>query len=350
MLFSKRSKAADSSSGPADFIKPATVLITKPSSSGNIVSPHKPATPRARSLLQPKSPAARVNTGVVKPSPLSAPAGRSPTRGKRASILSSRRRIGGPYTRVDPPSFGLKAPSGPAAPFSLDAALKGTIPSYTGRGTSLAAPAPASRPLDATGLGEPDSKSSWFFEIHEGSPEQEVTNLLQHSTCVLDISSDEESESRLQQEHAEGKENVPPADDVSQTTRPRASRQPANADDMIIEKERSPLGEMNAKEYYAEGCDDASVVIVPGDEEEEQLPVNSEARAVPRAHELPHGERMAQEPVVKDGAKSVDELMQKVAEPESIAAVLTPIEGTGESFEVWESGSTQDEGEGVAAG
>lgn len=347
----KRSKAVASSSGLADLIKPSTMLITKSSSTGNIVSPHKPATPRARSLLQPKSPAARVNTGIVKPSPLSAPAGRSPTRGKRTGLLSSRRRTGGPYTRVDPPSFGLKACSGPAAPFSLDAALKGTIPSYTGRGTcSVAAPAPASRNLDATGLDESDSKSSWFFDIHEDSPEQEMTNLLQHSTCVLDISSDEESESRLQQEHAEGKENVPPADDVSQTSRPRALRQVAHADDMIIEKERSPLGEMNAKEYYAEGCDDGSVVIVPGDDEEEQLPVTSEARAVPRAHELAHGERAAPEPVVKDGAKSVDELMQKVAEPGPAAAVLAPIEGTGESFEVWESGSTKDEGEAVAAG
>lgn len=350
MLFSKRSKAADSSSGLADLVKPATMLITKSSSTGSIVSSHKPATPRVRSLLQPKSPAARVNAGVVKPSPLSAPAGRSPTRGKRSGLLSSRRRTGGPYTRVDPPSFGLKSSSGSAAPFSLDAALKGTIPSYTGRGTSVAAPAPAPRSLDATGLDEPDSKASWFFDIHEDSPEQEMTNLLQHSTCVLDISSDEESESRLQQEHAEGKENVPPADDVSQTSRPRSLRQVAHPDDMIIEKERSPLGEMNAKEYYAEGCDDASVVIVPGDEEEEQLPVISEARAVLRAHEIAHGERAVPEPAVKDGAKSVDELMQKVADSGPAVAVLAPIEGTGESFEVWESGSTKDDTEAVASG
>ncbi|KAM6518834.1 hypothetical protein FSOLCH5_007597 [Fusarium solani] len=55
-------------------------------------------------------------------------------------------------------------------------------------------------------------KASWFFEIHEDTPEQEMTNLLQHSTCVLDISSDEESERKRSRDRAEGrdKENIPP--------------------------------------------------------------------------------------------------------------------------------------------
>ncbi|RAL61712.1 hypothetical protein DID88_002780 [Monilinia fructigena] len=60
-----------------------------------------------------------------------------------------------------------------------------------------------------------ESKSSWFFQIHEDTEEELATNLMEHSTCTLDISSDEESLTRLRDER--GKENVPPPDDISQT-------------------------------------------------------------------------------------------------------------------------------------
>lgn len=47
-----------------------------------------------------------------------------------------------------------------------------------------------------------------------------MTNLIHHGACRLDINSDEEMAGRVLQERAEGynKENVPPADDVSQTS------------------------------------------------------------------------------------------------------------------------------------
>ena len=44
----------------------------------------------------------------------------------------------------------------------------------------------------------------------------------------------------------------------------------------------------------------------------------------------------------------VDELMNK-DEPALKAAVFQPIEGTGKSFEVWESGSFKDENEAPAS-
>ncbi|KAK8017387.1 hypothetical protein PG993_013713 [Apiospora rasikravindrae] len=349
ILFSKRVKgSSDSSFLPKDFIKPATFLLTKSASTSKIASTPKAAAPRPRSVLNPKSPASRVNTGIAKSSPLSAPAGRSPTRGKRSGLLSSRRRTAGPYSRIDPPSFGLGASSSPA-PFSLDAALKGTIPSYKSRQASAKpaasepsiAPKPSTR-SDFASLHESDLKTSWFFEIHEDTAEQEMTNLLQHSTCTLDISSDEESARRQQRERAEGKENVPPVDDVSQTARPRAARLTADADDMFVEKERSPLGEMDIKSYFPEGCDETSVIIIPGDEEEEQQPGNKDLESAP---EIQVGESAVPKPVVEDGAKSIDELLQKSDEPAPSAALLQPIEGTGESFEVWESSSAKDENE-----
>ncbi|OLN89039.1 hypothetical protein CCHL11_06009 [Colletotrichum chlorophyti] len=341
---SKRSKGLDSFF-TKDTLKPSSFVLTKPAplvESPPLPSPVKPTLPRPRSFLQPRSPAAKVNTAIAKSSPLSAPAGRSPTRGKRSGILSSRRRTAGPYTRVDPPLFGL---SSSAAPFSLDAALKGTIPSYAARSVASSTRAVAKDPL------EPDMKASWFFDIHEDTPEQEMTNMLQHGTCVLDISSDEESERKASRDRAEGrdKENVPPADDVSQTTLRRSTRR-ANEDDMVFEKERTALGEMDAADFYAFGCDETSVIIIPADEEdEEEVPAETIAQPeVPQLNVFPSDLKEAPLGEAIESAV-VDELMGKSAEPAAKAAVLEPIEGTGESFELWESDSTKDEPEVAAA-
>lgn len=200
-------------------------------------------------------------------------------------------------------------------------------------------------------------KASWFFDIHEDTPEQEMTNLLQHGTCTLDISSDEESEVKARRERDEGrnKENLPPVDDVSQTSARSRVGAPAaaNPDDMVCEKSRGPLAEMNAADYYPEGCDRESVVIVPGDEEDGEpmaaheaaaaaVEVEAHRSAIDVAAEFDASELKAEAEV------SIDVLMGKESEP-SKAAVLQPIEGTGESFELWESGSQRDETEPVSA-
>lgn len=354
-VFSKRSKGAAAEGFPIkENFKASSFVLTKatsmPSFPKDVLSPTKPVasstTPRPRSFLQPKSPAAKLNTSLAKSTPLSAPAGRSPTRGsKRVGILANRRRTGGPFSRVDPPSFGL----GSAAPFSLDAALKGTIPSYSGGSASS-----ASRSDGFASLHEPEVKSSWFFDIHEDTPEQEMTNLLQHGTCTLDISSDEESEIKASRERAEGrdKENIPPADDVSQTT---ASRRAAAAvvdnDQMAIEKARGPLVEMDPTDYYPEGCDSASLVIIVGDEGAEAEAEVQAAPVLPSAEELappqaPDAFDFATE-VKLSPEMSVNALMGE-EDPAAKAALLEPMEGTGDSFELWESGSAKDEAEAPA--
>ncbi|KAF4816147.1 hypothetical protein CGCTS75_v012775 [Colletotrichum tropicale] len=343
-VFSKRSKGLDSFFPSKDSLKPSSFILKKaaPLAESPALTSSKPTLPRPRSLLQPKSPAARINAGIVKSSPLSAPAGRSPTRGKRSGLLSSRRRTAGPYTRVDPPMFNLSSTSSGAAPFSLDAALKGTIPSYAARSSVVSSSRSAPKELL-----EPEMKSSWFFDIHEDTPEQEMTNMLQHGTCVLDISSDEESERKLSRDRAEGrdKENVPPSDDVSQTSARRSARR-ASEDEMIFEKERTALGEMDASEFYALGCDESSVIIIPADEDEEEEPVAS--APVPEMNDCPpEVQAESDEPVVE--SRDVDALMGKSTGPAANAAVLEPIEGTGESFELWESGSAKDDAEVVAA-
>ncbi|KAI1479704.1 hypothetical protein F4774DRAFT_113815 [Daldinia eschscholtzii] len=346
VLYSKRSKGSDNVFDPKDsFVKPSFIL-TKSASANDvaILNPPKAAAPRARSILNPKSPTSKLNISSARSTPLSAPAGRSPTRGKRTGILSSRQRTKA-FSRVNPPSFGSSSAS--SAPFSLDAALKGTIPSYTGRNGSSSTKSSSSS-LDLGSLHEGEMKQSWFFDIHEDTPEQEMTNLLQHSTCVLDISSDEESETRRQRERAEGKENVPPVDDVSQTSRPRASR-PAADDEMMFEKERNPLGEMNVREYYSEGCDENTIVIIPGDDEESNESHQQSENKPDFISVTSPGELHTPQLDVEDGAQSVDQLMEKTEEPAPSAAVLEPMEGTGESFEVWESGSAKDEAETTTA-
>lgn len=374
-LFSKRSKGAgaDGSDFSKNFFKPASFILTKappapapstlPITKDGFRVPTKPASSRPRNILQAKSPAARLNTKLSTSAPsssLTAPAGRSPTRGsKRIGILSRRR-----TQRIDPPSFSL----GSAAPFSLDAALKGTIPSYKG-GSSRSSNADLSLPL-SSGSG---AQSSWFFDIHEDTPEQEMTNMLQHSTCTLDISSDEESSQKMKRESAEGrdKENVPPLDDASQTSTVRNTSR-VHPDDMMVEETRGPLAEMNAADYYAEGLDDTSVFIIPGEEEEEvegeeEQPPAQEPELQPQQPTITIlsecDEALRQQESEQqlldllddcptpqpetydddfDENVSVDVMMAK-DEGSSKAAVLQPMEGTGESFVLWESGSFRDE-------
>ncbi|TLS31270.1 hypothetical protein PpBr36_03203 [Pyricularia pennisetigena] len=345
-LFAKRSKGSDSFFSN-DCLKPSTFILTK-TSSGSSLSPRTATTPslnktsrpiaRPRSTIQSRSPIAKINSSLSSSTPLSAPAGRSPTRGsKRVGILSNRRRTASPFTRVDPPAFGKGSGRGAAAaaaPFSLDAALKGTISNYASRHNVPAAPV-----VDLY-----DSlDSSWTFEIHEDTPEQEMTNLLQHSTCVLDISSDEESEQKAVRERAEGrdKENIPPADDVSQIRTRRSE------DDMLVEKTRGPLTEMNAADYYADGCGSDSFIIVPGEYVDDEDAETVHGDEEPRGHDDMDSKGKAKFVFAPelDADVSVDALMSRRDVPAPQAALLQPVEGTGESFELWESGSSRDDAE-----
>jgi len=269
-----------------------------------------------RPIAQPRSPAPKIDTSL---SSLSAPAGRSPTR-KRIGILN-RRRTSTPFTRVDPPKF---ATANTEAPFSIAAALSGTIPSYAARQQVPTAP--------TTSLGATEPKASWFFDIHEDTEEEAATNLMEHSTCVLDISSDEESEAKRE---IRQKENIPPMDDISQSqTRlpresTRSSRRRKELDEGAIDIDRSPLGDLTAEDFYAEGCTASDVFLVEEEEEEETKPACSFDFTVERS-----------EVDLKGKGKAVEELMMKsdVAVPEK-AALFQPLEKAEENFELWESNS-----------
>ena len=157
-----------------------------------------------------------------------APAGRSPKH-KRIGILSRRRMT----TRVNPPASSADE-STSALPFSIDAALSGTVPKST-----LNSKAPFGK--------------GWHFDIHEDSKDDEDANLMQHSTCTLDISDDESNSLKGDKDN---KENIPPMDGpaaMTPNTQVITTRR-----DVMTDDAREPLGNLKAEEFYAEGCDASS--------------------------------------------------------------------------------------------
>jgi hypothetical protein len=202
----------------------------------------------ARSVITPKRlESARKNVAPLATSsaPTLAPAGRSP-KSKRVGILSRRRVSASPFTRIDPPTFGLGSN---AIPLSIDAALSGSISSYKPKNETIKVP-----------TLEESMPAGWVFDIHEDTPDEELGNLMEFSTQTLDISDDE---NRLAERDDRGKENVPPPEFISL---PTAISQP-NRRDAMSDEVRSPLGDLDAREYYAEGCDANSFILVPAEKD-----------------------------------------------------------------------------------
>jgi hypothetical protein len=159
-------------------------------------------------------------------------------------------------------------------PFSIDAALKGSIPDYTPKSTATPTP------TNVSSLEE-SMPNSWFFEIHEDTPEQEAANLMEHSASVLDISSDDDLNSKRRTEELErGKENIPPPDFRPAQSSARTqtggdsieAAEPASEHVKLprlrtiaqdaMDEDRSPLKDLPAAEFYGEGLDANSYVTV----------------------------------------------------------------------------------------
>jgi hypothetical protein len=180
-----------------------------------------------------------------------------------------------PFRRVDPPSFNQSSPS---LPFSIDAALSGTISGYTPKSTVTSTPVTAP-PAPVVSSLEDSMPKGWFFEIHEDTPEQEAANLMEHSASVLDISSDDDVATKQRNESEErGKENIPPPDFLLSQPRVHSSSSELEVEAQIeepvkrprlrkivqdaMDEDRRPLGDLVASEFYGEGCDASSYVTV----------------------------------------------------------------------------------------
>ncbi len=180
-----------------------------------------------------------------RPEPSSAPtpAGRSPKH-KRIGILSRRRMTTSSFTRVNPPSSSASDYSN-GLPFSIDAALAGTVPKYK------------SKPTHGKG---------WHFDIHEDTEEDTLGNLLQHSAYTLDISDDESHSSKGDKDN---KENIPPTDGLAAVA--SATQISATRRDMMTDETREPLGDLDAKDFYAEGCDASSCIMIAAEVPSEEI-------------------------------------------------------------------------------
>ncbi|KAL4915643.1 hypothetical protein BDW62DRAFT_120701 [Aspergillus aurantiobrunneus] len=272
-----------------------------------VKSPMKPmkSSRMAFSILEsdpiPPSTPTKAPQSTPKSAPLK-PAGRSPQ--MKASKPFARRAT---VSKNRPES----ARKGVSRPFSIAAALS--------NGKTKSQPAPATK-----------MPASWSFEIYVDSEQEEMTNMMQHSTCVLDISDDEGGQ-QLKSDHR-GKENIPPADSGLSLPRSRQQESPAVAarkSDMVDEP-RSPLGELNAADYYGEDCHAFSYAVVYEDDATE---ASVEKKVAPPSFAHPSRSKLS-------SMSSIDSVLE-AASPVKPLAQPKPESSAG--IEIWESESAGEE-------
>ncbi|KAI7640721.1 hypothetical protein KC322_g20504, partial [Hortaea werneckii] len=259
---------------PATFSSPAkrNKSGTEESSrSGLATSKSMPPPPVPNRLSTP------VKANMSSPrAPLTAPAGRSP--GRKIASIGKNRRTSAPFTRIDPP-FASRGSSN-SLPFSLDAALSGTLSSSKAKPES-------EKQISTDPPIQQSMPKSWLFEIHEDTPEEEASNLMEHSTLTLDLSSDDESNRRERDDR--GKENVAPEGyDASTASRPAAEpaiapravkktamvRQKKVTDEMD-NGERSPLSDLETDPFIPEGLSTDACIIVDAAPKREEAAASS---------------------------------------------------------------------------
>ncbi|KAI9822645.1 MAG: hypothetical protein M1827_000364 [Pycnora praestabilis] len=334
----KRPKNSDGlTSKKSQFILtavPSTPMILKKSSETRPSSASSIRLDSPRSLTSQKR--------KTSPTTVTPAAGRSP-KSKRVGLLSRRRTSSSPFTRIDPPSRDPSTPLHDSSlPFSIDAALSGTIPSYTAR--SKIQPL---REIQVPTLDEAMPKG-WIFDIHEDTIEDEMANIMEHSTCTLDISDDE---SRRAAKDERGKENIPPLEQPSLliTTINNALNEATQApstmtvqtksrrnmqEDMM---ERSPLGDLPAAEFYADGFDASSHVIIQAAPAEKSI-ISREAKDL--SYVTPARPRINPLAVQKDERKEFLARIEEAAAGPSSAPTFSSLGVVKQgAIEIWESGS-----------
>jgi hypothetical protein len=230
-----------------------------------------------------------------------------------------------------------------------------------------------------------DSKpSSWFFDIYEESEETQDYRMnewtMTQSAYGLDISDDEsKSKERLDR----GKENVDPNEISAPVTRSMAAAAAASnvkpasrisrkgKDDMSDDEPRTPLGDLNPSEFYAEGLDATSVILVHDDAPEpESVPREAEPQeAEPQEAEIQESESPSTQQFTFSSTSTLTAKAIEALDTPSIGQILgTPtlqwdsavddsaytavdldlkIESSSQDVEIWESESAKDENEKV---
>ena len=189
-----------------------------------------------------------------------------------------------------------------------------------------------------------------MFDIREDSDDELMHNLMEHSTCTLDISDDE---SRTNGKEDKGKENIPPFDHGPATVAPITTSVPASRKNLMTDEPRTPLGDLDASEFYAEGCDVNSYVLIPAEKQiEVNVPTEPECKQDPGSLH----------PVTDSGSESegwkqllaqFKAAKKSTATPVDVSYVPTleeiPAEEPAE-IDIWESESAKAENEAASQG
>lgn len=164
-------------------------------------------------------------------------------------------------------------------------------------------------------------------------------NVVVHRACNLDISDDE---SIASVEADRGKENIPPCDALSTGLPEITTDVPASRKNMMTDEPRTPLGDLEASDFYAEGCDASSYIIIPEEKSTDQVADKPIVEPEPKEdHSLP----LIGTPDVSDGWKCF--LAQVEASKHSLSE-LNPHSSEGQihsapAVEIWESESAKGE-------
>ncbi|EFW22706.1 hypothetical protein D8B26_006293 [Coccidioides posadasii str. Silveira] len=214
-----------------------------------------------------------LTTSTPRPTPLRAAAGCS----ARSRVPKAFARRSSGLRRVEPPSRLQRQAS--RAPFSISNALSRTF--------SLSSFNPDGK---ITPNGGESRRKAWDFEIYVDSEQDEMANLMEHSTCVLDISDDEHKAEK----YGLGKENIPPPDFSPETSSAGTQSRVAPTSEIVemTDRPRSPLGELNPKEFIPEGEDSSAVIVVEvGEDDESETSSRHPSSSVP---EIPVAHKISQ--------------------------------------------------------
>ena len=257
-------------------------------------------------------------------------AGRS-SKDKAKGLLKTHRTPTTSYTRVDPPSdYGF-------LPFSIDTAVTATAP-LPSVDTSLS----KEDSVVHCSTSQGSASKGCAFVIHEESELSQLETLMGTNYRYLDLSDDDE---RFDAMNDRGKENVPPADDPNATVNTNI---PTSRRNLMTDEPRTPLGDLNVAEYYAEGLTSESQTIVPADDEVEEQIQDSKTNSKTNC-----GQSDAN--ATSDVNHGWDDLLAQVeaatkAKSGALDSEFAPNEihdksDTSSVIEIWESGSASSENE-----
>ena len=181
-------------------------------------------------------------------------------------------------------------------------------------------------------------KESWNFEIYIDTQQEEMANLMEHSTSILDISDDECGTSL--KDHS-GKENIPPEELLDSAVSTQSSTNPSRLIQMADEP-REPLGELDSADFIPEGVDPSEAILVLEDPE-----VGTSAKkarsplSITSTSAVDEPAKQAQQPELLP-SETISNIINNSIPPPKDSTVQNNVSVTGD-FDIWESGSSTEE-------